>query len=630
MDRKLTAILYADVAGYSRLTGADEEGTHATLKTHLGALTETITGHGGRICHFAGDAVLAEFGSVVTALKCAVSAQRDLADRNRDHPDERRLQFRIGVNLGDVIVDGDEIYGNGVNVAARLESLADEGGICISGHVLEEVEDKLDVGFASLGPQSVKNIKKPVDAYRVLLDLQDAGRFVDLKEQPPPRWGRIAAVGLVVFLAATIGVALWHENEFAQNRRLETMNKTEHPDERPSIAVLPFDNFSGDPEEEYFTDGFTEDLITALAQDPHLLVIARHSSFIYKNQSSTPQEIAKHLGVQYIVEGSIRRSNEMIRITAQLINAESGTHVWAEKYDRDFADLFAVQDEIIEKIVLSIGGTYGQIWREKAFRVNQYQNENLSAIEHFWRFKPFYYQFSKDGIRRAKNGWQAGMEKYPNFALFHPAVGWMHYWEGRQGWSDNAEQSLVLAEELGRNTLAMENASPLALYYAHWLLAKLHGIKDKRLDLSLSEYDKAHTLMPNSADLLASKAEILSYAEQPEEAIRITKEAIRLNPHHPDWYPQYLGLAYYVNGQYGEALDVLKGINRDWLKLRSVLAACYVRLGMIEEARREVAELRRIDPEFSLRKLPTLLPFQDQGRLEKHLAELRNAGLPEG
>ena len=285
VTRKLAAILYADVAGYSRLTGEDEEGTHRIVAEYLDTIAGLVSGNDGRVVHYAGDAMLSDFASVVAAVKCAIEVQKELAARNADIPDDRKVRFRIGVNLGDVIVDRDDIYGNGVNVAARLERLADPGGICVSGKVLEEVHGKVDVTFEDMGPQEVKNIAKPVQAYRVMFSSP-------VTAMKPPR-------------------------------------------EKPSIAILPFDNLSGDPEQQYFADGMAEDIITGLSRFNSVNVISRSTTFSYKGKSTDVREVAQNLGARYVLEGSVRRGGNRIRVTAQLIDAGTGNQMWAQRYDRD-------------------------------------------------------------------------------------------------------------------------------------------------------------------------------------------------------------------------------------------------------------------------------------------------------
>ena len=343
-ERKLTAILYADVAGYSRLTGQDEEGTHRILSTYLDTISAFIERHKGQVLHFAGDAVLAEFASVVNALTCAAEIQRDLKARNDDVPKERKLEFRIGINLGDVIVDRQEIYGDGVNVAARLESLAEPGGICISRSVLDQVKNKMELGYESLGEQKVKNIAEPVQAYRVILEPKIVGKVVGENRARLNRTQSIVAFVLLVFLA--VGArAIWNAYFHSEELGLPELPA------KPSIAVLPFKNLSGDSTQDYFSDGITEDIITELSREKDLFVIARNSTFAYKGKSVDLRQVAHELGVRYILEGSVRKAGNRVRVTTQLIDGLSGEHVWAEKYDRELDDLFALQDEIVLNIL---------------------------------------------------------------------------------------------------------------------------------------------------------------------------------------------------------------------------------------------------------------------------------------
>ncbi len=361
VKRKLTAILSADVAGYSRLTGKDEEGTHRLLSAYLDVITATIEKHGGRVVHFAGDAVLADFGSVVDALACAVEAQRELRKRNQGLPEERRLQFRIGINLGDVIVDRDDIYGDGVNIAARLEGLAQPGGICISGGVYQQVRNQLELAYEFMGAQEVKNIAEPVPVFQVQLDPGAAGGRQE-KGVRPPRWRSGALAATVVLLVGAGAAAFWN---FYPRSSAPPGNVASTPapekaapqlPDKPSIAVLPFDNMSDDPGQEHFTDGLTEDIITDLSQLENLIVIARASVFTYKGKSVKVQQVARELGVRYVLEGSVRKSGDRVRITAQLVDGETGHHLWAERYDRDLKDVFALQDEITEKIRVTLAG----------------------------------------------------------------------------------------------------------------------------------------------------------------------------------------------------------------------------------------------------------------------------------
>jgi TolB-like protein/class 3 adenylate cyclase len=355
VKRKLAAILYADVAEYSRLTGEDEEGTHRLLSAYLDLITAIIEKQGGRTVHFAGDAVLAEFSSVVDALACAVEAQRELRKRNEALPEERRLQFRIGINLAEVIVDREEIYGDGVNIAARLEGLAQPGGICISGGVYQQVKNQLALAYEFMGPQEVKNIAEPVPVFQVQWDPGVVGKRRD-KGVRPLRWRSVAFAAAVVLLVGAGAVAFWNFYPRSSAPPAAPENAAPKLPGKPSIAVLPFENMSDDPGQEHFSDGLTEDIITDLSQLEDLIVIARASVFTYKGKPVKVQQVARELGVQYVLEGSVRKSGDRVRITAQLVDGMTGHHLWADRYDRDLKDVFALQDEIAQKIRATLAG----------------------------------------------------------------------------------------------------------------------------------------------------------------------------------------------------------------------------------------------------------------------------------
>ena len=357
VKRKLSAILSADVQGYSRLMGDDERATVETITAYRRIMTDLIQGHHGRVVDAKGDNVLAEFSSVVDAIQCAVEIQKELEVKNADLPEHRRMAFRIGVNLGDVIEKGDTIYGDGVNIAARLESLAEGGGICISGTAFDQVGKKLPLGYKYLGEQTVKNIEKPIRAYKVLVEPEAVGKVIG--EKPRLKmWHWTAIFGLMVLIVVVGALALW-EFYVRPDVAPASVEKMAYPlPDKPSIAVLPFDNMSKDPDQDYFSDGITEEIITALAKVPDLFVIARNSTFTYKGKPVKIQQVAEELGVQYVLEGSVRKSEDRIRVTAQLIDALDGKHLWAERYDRPLKDIFAVQDEITFKILACITPQY--------------------------------------------------------------------------------------------------------------------------------------------------------------------------------------------------------------------------------------------------------------------------------
>jgi len=443
LNRKLAAILYADVAGYSRLTGDDEEGTHRQLSAHLDAVSAVIEGHGGRVLHFAGDAVLAEFASAVTAVACAVDVQRDLATRNENLVEDRRVRFRIGVNLGDVIVDRDELYGDSVNVAARLEALAEPGGICISRKVLDEVGGKLDVGYTFVGDKTVKNIDRPIPVYRVDLMPERSGRVIGdpRKRLAPSR--NLTLAGFVVTVVVIVGaVTFWGPK--SPEPPLDSVTGSAFPlPKKPSIAVLPFDNLSGDAGQEYIADGITDDIITTLSQVPGMFVIARNSTFTYKGRAVKVQDVAADLGVRYVLEGSVQKSGDVVRIHAQLIDTSDGNHLWAERYDRQLTDLFVLQDDITEHVVtaLQIELTEGE-----QMRVRRRHTRNLEAWNLLTKGVEYFYRRTKDDNIEARRHFDDAIKADPGYALAWALIAWTHWFDAQFGWGAEPRAHLTNVE----------------------------------------------------------------------------------------------------------------------------------------------------------------------------------------
>jgi adenylate cyclase len=627
MDRKLTAILYADVAGYSRLTGLDEEGTHQTLKAHLGLLTETIQNHDGRICHFAGDAVLAEFASVVTAVGCAVAAQRALAERNKNLPESRKLQFRIGVNLGDVMVDGEEIYGNGVNVAARLETLAEAGGICISGRVFDQVEKNVNVGFASLGPQTVKNIERPVNAYKVLLDPEDAGKVIGVTRSAIPQGrGGVVALGALVLLVGVAGVLGW---SYLGRPDVEPASIAEMAfslPERPSIAVLPLDNLSADPEQDFLADGLTEEIITTLSKVPDLFVIARHSTDTYKGKSVPIKQVAEEQGVRYVLEGSVQRSGDRIRINAQLTDALEGKHLWAERYDREFRDLFELQDDITSNvaIALQIQLTVGKMGK---FRRKGTTNAEAEAFLLAHKAAWYHRRFNKEDNATAQELLQQAREIDPDALWPLQMEGWIHIQQSRFGWSPSREESLRRAEEIAEQALAIDDADT----WTHALLASVARARGD-LDQSIHHNQRAIELAPNNNIAIGGRAQLLNYAGRPEEAIPYSKRAMRLSPVHPPWMPANLGLSYMMIGEYDKAIaayeEVLARGAMTVFATERLTAICALK-GDLDRAKEYAAKLLELKPDFTIEGWSKALFYKEQADLDRELNALRKAGLPE-
>jgi len=414
VERKLAAILCADVYGYSRLMGEDEEATLQTLSAHRKIIDGLIEQHHGRFVNSAGDSVLAEFASVVNAVQCAVEIQSALKSENAEIPPERRMEFRIGVNLGDVMVEGEQIYGDGVNVAARLESLAEPGGICISGKVHDEIRSKLTLGYEDLGAQVVKNIAEPVRAYRVLAETDATPRKTQRVARKYVRRGVFSIAGLAIIAAMIVLVQHLSLRPPIPSASIPPAQAPALPlPDKPSIAVLPFANMSDDPKQEYFSDGITDDLTTALSRLPDLFVIARTSAFTYKGKAVKVQDISRQLGVKYVLEGSVRKADNQVRITAQLVDATTGDHLWAEHYDRPLKDIFSLQDEIVRRIVATL--KLQLILEEQGVLVRK-QTDNLEAYDYFLRGVAYFWSFTKDGNEKARQMFQKAIELDPKYA----------------------------------------------------------------------------------------------------------------------------------------------------------------------------------------------------------------------
>lgn len=631
MERKLAAILYADVAGYSRLTGADEEGTHTALKAHLGALTEAIQGHGGRICHFAGDAVLVEFASVVTALECAVAAQRDMAKHDRDLTEDRKLQFRIGVNLGDVIIDGDEIYGNGVNVAVRLEDLAEPGGICISDRVLEQVERKVDVGFAYLGEQTVKNIEERVKAYKVLLGAGSAGKVIGVsKPHAPTRWRRIIALAVIALVVGTGGVATWLHltKPSVQPAKLEKMA---FPlPEKPSIAVLPFDNLSGDPEQEYFADGITDDLITDLSKVSGLFVIARHSVFTYKGKPVKVQQVAEELGVRYVLEGSVRRADGRIRINAQLTDATKGQHLWADRYDREYTDIFALQDEVTQRIVSAL---FVQLTEGEKAQLTSRRTDNLEAYEYYLRGQKTVHSFSisyPEELNTALLMYVEAIKRDPKFARAHGGHALVSYYIWRVAYVVPT-RSIIEARANALNSVIAALALDPKVPEAYSVLAQVL-LADGRYEEAMAAAANAVSLDPNNADSYVVQALVTTKAGKHKEALKTMAKAYRLNPKPPPHYDLYLGKIYFDNRDYIQAIENLEKGMREQPRaslFHWYLAPAYAYQGRLDEARAEVLGILGFVPQENLMRLRRIGLYKLQRDVDHYIEGFRRAGVPE-
>ncbi len=620
--RKLTAILSADAVGYSRLMAEDETATVKTLASYREIMASLIKQHRGRVVDSPGDNLLAEFSSVVDAVQCAVAVQSEFQTRNAELAENRRMEFRIGINLGDVIDDEDRIYGDGVNVAARLEALADPGGVCVSKTAFDQIESKLPLGYEYLGQQSVKNIPKPVGAYRVLMKPDAAGKVIGEKRFLGRISRRTAMAAIIILVVVAGGLINWNIY-LHRSKRIEpaSVDKMAFPlPGKPSIAVLPFVNMSGDPQQDYFVDGITNNIISSLFEFKNLFVIASTSTFTYKGKPVKVQEVSEELGVRYVLEGSVQRTSDRVRINAQLIDATTGKHLWAEHYDRDAKRLFDIQDEIVETIVATLAFKVDATERERVMRKAP---GNLDAYDYWLQGRNIWFRFTKEANAQARHLYEKAIELDPNWGRPYGYMAWVHVNDARFGWSEDPEKSMELALMAAMKAYELNPDD----YETHWTLGFVH-LHLRDFDLALSEYERALALNSNDADFLAEMTIGLTYMARPEQAITQLKKAMRMNPRHPSWYWQVLGFAYYEVGQYKEALATLKQDNKPWFKTHRTLAAVYVRLGRLEEARAEVSKLFEKNPDYTL-KSENYQPYKDEARRQHLINDLREAGVPE-
>jgi adenylate cyclase len=614
------------VEGYSRLMGEDEEATVRTLTTYREVLATLIQQHNGKVVDSPGDNLLAEFASVVDAVQCAVAVQKEIKSRNDELPENRRMQFRIGINLGDVIQEEDRIYGDGVNIAARLEGLSEPGGICISKTVFDHIESKLPYGYEFLGDQTVKNIAKPVVAYRVLMEPRVTVAGEKVKSPKAPLWKRKNIfVGALAVIVAIIGVGVWNIYFRATPIEPASLDKMAFPlPEKPSIAVLPFDNLSGDPEQEYIADGITENIITALSYIPEIFVIARNSTFTYKGKAVKVQEVAEDLGVRYILEGSVQRAGDRVRITAQLIDAASGRHLWADRYDRGLQDLFALQDEITLKIVIALQVKLSVGVQTRLIRKTM---PNFEAWSYYVRGYGHMKRHAKADNAKARELFERASSLAPEYAPVFMWLGWTHFDDAHHGWSESREESLRRAIELAKKAQALDDSDPMI----HSLWGAIY-LRQRRYDQAIAAGKKSVALGPNQADPHFMLAMYLHHTGRHKEAVPLIRKAMRLDPYYPSMYLELLSDVYLQMGGYEEAVEAFKMlVVREPHRIvgHVGLAIAYIRLGRKEQVRSEVAEVLRLFPEYSLEvyRKQAHRRDMDPAVMESDIEALREAGL---
>jgi TolB-like protein/class 3 adenylate cyclase/Flp pilus assembly protein TadD len=594
ITRKLTTILAADVEGYTRLMRADEEATLKTLGEYRDVVDGLIARHEGRVFSTGGDSVLAEFGSAVEAVRCAISCQEEISSHNAELADDRKLMFRIGINVGDVMIRDGDLFGDGVNVAARLEGLAEAGGVCISGSVFEQIKHKLSLGFEDMGPQEVKNIAEPVSVYRLVPGQVSVSTDATAAMKPADgkRWRMPAIAVVAAALVALVGGVLWWQ-PWAPEFEPASVERMAFPlPDKPSIAVLPFDNLSDDPEQGYFADGMTEDIITDLSKLSGLFVIARNSSFQYKDRSVDVKTVGRELGVKYVLEGSVRRVGDQVRINAQLIDARSGGHLWAERYDGTMADVFALQDRVTNKLVSALAIALDQ--GEKVVRAIQ-DTDNPRAYDAFLQGRAHYRRWNIDAFGRAVPFFKQALALDPDYAQAHAALAAI-YWQSWRRWGERGKpwppgmgvkvENYYQALDLAKAHLekAMRRPTPLA----HQVAARMH-LTRRRYEAAITEAERAAALDPGDANAQATLAYVLVFGGQAEEAAAVIARAMRLDPHYP---PNYLGISGIVTFALGDLAGAAELLGRRYQRnpedqvLVPMQVSALMQIGREAEARR--------------------------------------------
>ena len=615
VERKLAAILSADVEGYSRLMGQDEVATVRTITEYREAIASAVAAHGGRVVDAPGDNVLAEFSSVVDAVESAVEIQRELRSRNAALPVTRRMQFRIGINLGDVIVEGPRLYGDGVNIAARLEGLAEGGGVCLSGTAYDQVEGKLPLAYDFVGEHSVKNIARPVRVYRLHLE---PGASPGLST-PPWRADRrlVSRVGGTVAVLVLLGVGGWAGWQWF---RSPTPGALILPD-KPSVAVLPFSNLSRDPAQEYFSDGVTEDLITGLSKVSGLFVIARNSVFTYKGKAVKVRDVGRDLGVRYVLEGGVQRAGNRVRITAQLVDAATSYHIWAERYDREVRDVFALQDEVTQQIIRALAV---KLTVAEQGQMGKAPTGNPEAYDLVLRGQDERRRTTREANMEARRLFVKAIDLDPRYARAYAGLSWTHLQSWQFLWSTDPE-SLERARELAERAIGLDDT----LVEGHSLLSQVY-LWRKEHDRAIAEAERAVGLGPNNADGYETLAEVLGWAGRPEDSIRYIRQARRLNPHYPFFYLWTLGHASYLLRRNADAVDAFSRIkqqNPNFVPAHAYLAVLLAEMGREKEARAAWAKALELSPGASLASLRERLPYRRPTDLDRFLTAVNKVGL---
>jgi adenylate cyclase len=626
LSGKLAVILHADVAGSTQLVQQNEQLAHERIRDAFRRFSDTIGKYHGRVQELRGDALLAEFERASDAVTAALAFQSDHQDHLEKINDDIQPEIRVGVALGEVVIADSTVTGAGVVLAQRVEQLAEPGGLCITSAVHEALPNRMPFSIESLGEQALKGFDEHVRVYQVQLG---SGKSVPSPQQKsnrqvsPNNWPRMVVVVVVVMLVA-VGIGYWSKSPLPQEQPVFVKSKAIPLPDKPSIAVLAFDNLSADPGQEYLSDGISENIITGLSQFPELFVIARQSSFSYKGRAVKAQKIASELGVQYIIEGSVQKSDSRVRVTAQLIDALSGHHLWAQQYDRQWEDIFALQDDITQHIIANIGSFQGPLEKATQDLIKQKAPSDLKAYDYLLLGREHFFLVTKEENVKARELFQKATELDPNYGRGHTWLAWTHFVDLVWGWKNEPELSGKLALEHAQLAVSLDNTDA----EAHWVLGAvlIHtGQWDKG---AIAAYERALALNPNNADLLAEYGWNIPNLGRAEEAVKSIRKAMRLNPVYPDWYGQALMFALYNARRYEEVVAVSKTIDVRHVVTNVVLAGSYAYMGQLDKAHLSVSHVLESNPDFTLGWWRERQNFSQQVNLDHYMDGLRKAGLP--
>jgi adenylate cyclase len=587
MERKFVAILAADVVGYSRHIHEAEEPTVSLLHLYLAIIEQHITSHKGRVFSRAGDSVLAEFISPVEAVRCAVLVQQEIEAENAKIPEERRMSFRIGIHSGDVVVDGPNLRGEAVNIAARIEGLVVPGGIFLSEDAYRYVHRTVKLNFYSIGSRRLKNIEEPVRIYGIkatpLSWLHQLARLTTAR--------RAAVTASVFTVVIVIAAGAIYRDRVLGWWQTALGAGSSVPADGPSIAVLPFKSISTNADQDYYSDGLTQDITGELNRFKHLTVLASNSAFTYKGRSAKAQDIGRDLGVGYLLEGTVQREQNRVRLTAQLVDAGTGWQLWGDRYDRDGRDIFEIQDNVIKAVVTRLNV---EVTTAELTKVSANGTDNANAYDHYLKGRQLFFEYTQEAVKAAAAEFSEAIRLDPDFAQAYGWLGYVYLTEVQEGWASDAARNLALALQLASKGVSLAPDD----YYTHWSLASIYAGR-KSMALALEEYNKALALNSNDADMLAEMADMLSYGGEPDKAIRQIQRAKELNPKYPDWYDWSLGFAYFQERRYAEALAALQRMQDPPNTAYLLLVACMAKLGQVTSPAEIMKRLLRKDPQWT-------------------------------